>query len=272
MKRVHGVKMSNIKNYLYSLDFRNLLTLRKNRGNSYVVGLAHRTTGLMLLAYALLHINTLSTLSNPEIFARKAEMFSGPFFTFLEWLLAVPVILHCLNGGRLLVYELFTTRYDKKLLAWAGSLSIVYMVLLGYLMLLGNQGVSPHFFWLTALILSLLVSYPIWQKISESKGSIFWKLQRLSGAFLFVLVPAHMLFMHLNPSVGRDVQTITDRLNQPLIMALDTALLFCVLYHGGYGLLGILKDYLADRRAIKITSAVVIATLVLFGLQGIGLA
>jgi len=143
MKRVHGVKMSNIKNYLYSLDFRNLLTLRKNRGNSYVVGLAHRTTGLMLLAYALLHINTLAALSNPEMFARKAEMFSGPIFTFLEWLLAVPVIFHCLNGARLLVYELFTTRYDEKLLAWAGILSVVYIVLLGYLMFLGNQEVSP---------------------------------------------------------------------------------------------------------------------------------
>jgi len=78
--------------------------------------------------------------------------------------------------------------------------------------------------------------------------------------------------MHLNPTVGRDVQVISERLNQPLIVALDTGLLVCILYHGGYGLIGILKDYLIDQRTIKIAMAVVIVTLVLFGLQGTGLA
>lgn len=271
-KQPQGVKMNNFKNYLSSLDFLNLQGLRQNRGGSYILGWTHRLTGLLLLAYALLHINTLSTLSSPEVFTRKAEMFSGPFFVFLEWLLAIPVIFHCLNGGRLLVYELFTTRHDEKLIGWMGTLSIVYMLLLGYLMFLGNQEVSPLFFWLTALVLSLIVSCPVWQKISGVNGSIFWKLQRLSGAFLFVLVPAHMLFMHLNPTVGRDVQVITERLNQPLIVALDTGLLVCILYHGGYGLIGILKDYLIDQRTIKLAMAVVIVTLVLFGLQGTGLA
>jgi len=271
-KRPQGVKMNNIKNYLSSLYFLNLQGLRQNRGGSYIIGWSHRLTGLLLLAYVLLHINTLSTLSSPEVFTRKAEMFSGPFFVFLEWLLAIPVIFHCLNGGRLLVYELFTTRHDEKLIGWMGTLSIVYMLLLGYLMFLGNQEVSPLFFWLTALILSLIVTCPVWQKISRVNGSIFWKLQRSSGAFLFVLVPAHMLFMHLNPTVGRDVQVISERLNQPLIVALDTGLLVCILYHGGYGLIGILKDYLIDQRTIKIAMAVVIVTLVLFGLQGTGLA
>ena len=272
MKRAQGVKMTNPKSYLYRLKFRNLFTLRHSRGNSYIVGWAHRLTGLILVAYVLFHINTLSFLSDPEIFTRKAEMFSGAFFVFLEWLLAIPVVLHCLNGGRLLVYEFFTTRHDEKLLAWVGTLSFVYMLLLGYLMFLGNQEVSPLFFWLTALVLSLIATCPVWQKISKVNGSVYWKLQRLSGALLFVLVPAHMLFMHLNPSVGRDVETITERLDQPLIVALDTILLVCILYHGGYGLISIMKDYLIDRRIIKIASAVVIVTLFLFGLQGIGLA
>ncbi len=272
MKRPQGVKMTHFKNYLFNLDFRNLQGLRQNRGGSYIIGWCHRLTGLLLLAYALLHINTLSTLSDPEIFTQKAAMFSGPLFMLLEWLLAIPVIFHCLNGGRLLVYELFTTRHDEKLLGWMATLSIVYMLLLGYLMFLGNQEVSPLFFWLTALVLSLIVTIPVWQKISRVNGSLFWKLQRLSGAFLFVLVPAHMLFMHLNPTVGRDVQVISERLNQPLIVALDTSLLVCILYHGGYGLTGVLKDYLIDQRTIKIALVLVIVTLVFFGLQGTGLA
>ena len=86
-----------------------------------------------------------------------------------------------------------------------------------------------------------------------------------------MLVPAHMLFMHLNPAVGRDVETITERLSQPMIAVLDAVLLFCILYHGGYGLIGVMKDYTADSRAVKVISGVVVVILVLFGLQGIAL-
>ncbi len=257
--------------YYQWIDPQQLLALSQNKGWSYVIGWAHRLTGVLLLLYALLHINTLSSLTQPEIFSRKAEMFSGPVFVFLEWLLAVPVIFHCLNGGRLLVYELFTTRYDDLLRSWVGTLSIVYLLLLGYFMYLGNQVVSPHFFWLTALIIGVLATYPCALKIRRSRGSFFWKLQRVSGALLFVLVPAHMLFMHLNPAVGRDVETITERLSQPMIAVLDAVLLFCILYHGGYGLIGVMKDYTADSRAVKVISGVVVVILVLFGLQGIAL-
>lgn len=254
--------------YLNRLDPRLLNSIARSKGRHYVIGWAHRITGLLLLGYVLLHINTLSTLSNPEIFTRKAEMFSGPLFTILEWLLAVPVIFHCLNGGRLLVYELVTTRYDDKLLSWVGILSVIYMLLLGYFMLLGDQEVSAQFFWLTALVISILVSYPVWQKIRKVSGSLFWKLQRLSASLLFVLVPAHMLFMHLNPAAGRDAGVIAERLSQPLIIFLDGALLVMILYHAAYGVIGIAKDYLVEPRTIKIISAVAIGILALFGLQG----
>jgi len=78
-----------------------------------------------------------------------------------------------------------------------------------------------------------------------------------------------MLFMHLNHRAGRDVQMITERLQQPLVIVLDILLLLSILYHGGYGLITIGKDYLADRRIVKIVSALVIIVLALFALQGI---
>ena len=49
------------------------------------------------------------------------------------------MIFHCLNGGRLLVYEFFTTDYDELLRTWVIALSAVYLVLLGSLMVLGDQ-------------------------------------------------------------------------------------------------------------------------------------
>ena len=261
--------MIKVEKYLNSLNLRRCTSLPQSRGQSYVIGWGHRLSGLFLLFYVLLHINTLSSLSEPEIFRAKAETFSGPLFVLFEWLLAVPVIFHCLNGGRLLIYELFTTRYDDLLRPWVLALSAVYLFVLGYLMIVGDQSVSAHFFWLIALIISITVTYPVVQKIRQAGGSFWWKLQRLSGTFLFILVPAHMLFMHLNPAMGRDVQIITERLSQPLITIIDGLLLAAILYHGGYGLIGIIKDYLTEQRLIRICTGVVIVILVLFGLQGI---
>jgi succinate dehydrogenase hydrophobic anchor subunit len=80
-----------------------------------------------------------------------------------------------------------------------------------------------------------------------------------------------MLFMHLNHSVGRDLQMIAERLSQPALAAIDGILLILVLYHGGYGLIGILKDYVTDRRIVTIGSGVALLVLVVVGLQGISL-
>jgi succinate dehydrogenase / fumarate reductase membrane anchor subunit len=138
-------------------------------------------------------------------------------------------------------------------------------------MFLGNQSVSPVFFWFSAMAIGLIVSYACALRLRLARGSLFWKMQRLSGALLFVLVPAHMLFMHLNHSVGRDVQVITERLNQPSIAVIDGILLILILYHGGYGLVGILKDYLTNSRILRTVSGIAILILVVFGLQGLAL-
>jgi succinate dehydrogenase hydrophobic anchor subunit len=47
--------------------------------------------------------------------------------------------------------------------------------------------------------------------------------------------------------------------------------LILVLYHGGYGLVGVLKDYVTDRRMIRTVSGAVFLILLIFGLQGISL-
>lgn len=249
--------------------FAQLQSIRIAKGDGYLFAWAHRISGLLLLVYVMLHINTLASLSDPEAFTRRAQMFSGPGALLLEWLLAVPVIFHSLNGGRLLVYELFTTRYDKLLMPWVLYLSALYMAILGYLMVRGDQFVSAHFFWLAVLICSLLVVYAVFKKVRQTKEPLIWKLQRLSGALLFVMVPAHMVFMHLNHQNGREVEIISERIGHPLIIGIDLLLLTCVLFHGGYGLLGVFKDYQQPSLYAKIVAGGVIAVLAVFTLQGV---
>ncbi|NNK58085.1 MAG: hypothetical protein HKP44_12320 [Desulfofustis sp.] len=263
--------MSDLEKFQERSNLLQPFAMSRSRGWSYVLGWTHRITGLFLLFYLLLHINTLSTLTEPEVFTARMAVLSGPFFSAMEWLLAVPVIVHSLNGGRLLVYELFTTDYDDLLRSWVGIISVVYLLLLGYFMYLGDQSASPMFFWFSAMAIGLILSYTCARRLLRTRGSIFWKMQRLSGALLFVLVPAHMLFMHLNHSVGRDVQVITARLSQSPIAVIDGILLILVLYHGGYGLVGIMKDYFTDRRIINTVSWIALLILVMFGLQGVAL-
>ena len=246
-------------------------SFNRTRGDGYLLAWLQRISGLLLVFYVLLHINTLSALTDPEVFTRKAQLFSGPIGMGAEWLLALPVIFHCLNGSRLLVYELFTTRFDHYLRGWVYALTLAYMGVLGYLMMLGNQSVSSLLFWLLVLIGSGFISFILFARINSGLGSFSWKLHRVSAAALFLLVPAHMLFMHLNPEVGRNVAVITERMGQPLIIFVDVLLLCFVLYHGAYGLINIVKDYSEKQTLVKVLSGVISFIFLYFGYQGISL-
>ena len=243
----------------------------KTKGREYLLCWLHRISGCLLLLYVLLHINTLSALSTPEIYAKKAELFSGSFMVFLEWLLAVPVIFHCLNGARIIIYELFDTRWDARLSRLLVWLCGGYMALLGYFMILGNQQVTAHFYWLNIFIASVFVCYLSFVRIRKTRTGAAWKLQRITGSFLFLIVPAHMIFMHLNPQTGKDAAFIIERLNQPFIIAVDIMLLLSILYHGGYGVIGICYDYLASKQVRTSCMLGVIVILAMFALQGIRL-
>lgn len=246
-------------------------SITRTKGKEYLICWFHRISGCLLLLYVLLHINTLSSLSTPEVYARKAELFSGSFMVFLEWLLALPVIFHCLNGGRVIVYELFDTSWDTRLSRLLYWLCCGFMVLLGYFMMRGDQQVSAHFYWLTIIIASVFVCYLSFTRLRRTRTGITWKLQRLTGSFLFLIVPAHMMFMHLNPQTGKDAAFIIERMNQPFIIVVDILLLLSILYHGGYGVIGICNDYFTSKQVRTSCMLGVIVILAMFALQGIRL-
>jgi succinate dehydrogenase hydrophobic anchor subunit len=141
--------------------------------------------------------------------------------------------------------------------------SAAYICLLAVFMLLGNQSASPIFFWLTAFIIAVICGYAFLARIWRLGHSRFWKFQRASGVFLLVMIPAHFLFMHLNPAVGKDSAVIIARLQNFFVKIVDVAMVLAVVYHGGYGLFSVGKDYIVSRPLQILMTVLVAAVMVL---------
>jgi succinate dehydrogenase hydrophobic anchor subunit len=195
------------------------------------------------------------------------------FFLFrvLEWALAIPVIFHAFNGGRLILYESFERRDDESMIRWLLWLSMLYAALLGVFMLIDNQHVSAVFFWLTMLVAAVILAYGVAARLWGIQHSILWKFQRITGAYLLILVPSHMLFMHLNYAMAHDVNTVVTRIQNLFIKGVDISLIVVLLYHAGYGLVSFIGDYLESRSLRMGAAAVVILVMLLFGAVGVRL-
>lgn len=243
----------------------------KTRGWPFVVAWTHRITGILLAVYLLLHIYTLSFLSIPRAFDAKMQSFAPVVFGFLEWSLAVPVIFHALNGGRLIIYELFGGRKDESMLRWVVSLSIIFILLHALLMIIGNQSATPVFFWLVVSVISGLPGFLVIQKIWKISGSMAWKLQRVSGSILLIMIPAHLLFMHLQPASGHEAAVIIDRMQNGFIKLIDLVLVISSLYHAGYGCVSLIRDYIKPGKGLTFLSLLVIFIMVVFAWVGIKL-
>lgn len=234
-------------------------------GWPYILAWAHRVTGLLLSVYLIFHILTLSSLSSPAAYEQKMALFRTPFFMFLEWSLAIPVIFHALNGGRLLAYELLGVRDDSFLIRCVLYVSLVYIISLAIFMLLGDQNVSYFFFWLIALIISVFITITLFlTKINHLKShSLQWKLQRITASLLFILLPAHMLFSHLNMSIGHDPNLIISRISSPFIKVIDLLLLLSIIYHSAYGVYSVIGDYVFNKlNKILFLSGICIVSLI----------
>jgi succinate dehydrogenase hydrophobic anchor subunit len=200
-------------------------------------------------------------LAKPAVYDAKMQLYGHPIFRFLEWALAIPVIFHALNGGRLILYESFARRDDEAMVRWVTGLSLLYVVLFGILLKMANQSVSATFFWMTIFLLALTLTYGTARSIVGTANSISWKVQRISGAYLLVMIPSHLVFMHLDPAMGKEAETVIARLQNPLIKVVDISLIVGTMYHAGYGLIGILRDFLS-RRILRLGLSILAAAMV----------
>lgn len=243
----------------------------RSRGWPYVIAWTQRITGLLLVLYVWIHILTLTGLSNPAGYDAKMKIFGFFPFLLLEWLLAVPVAFHAFNGGRLLLYESFGNRRDETALRWSLTVSTTYVLFLGWLMAIGSQRVSDAFYWLGMLLIAAALGIAVYRRTRHAPTGIGWKLQRITGAYLLVLAPAHMLFMHLHPDAGHNAQVVLERMQGGLIKLVDFALVAGVLYHGAYGMISVAKDYLAPGPLSKAGIAAIVLVMALFAWSGLRL-
>ena len=216
----------------------------KTRGWHYVISWLHRFTGIGVVVILMVHMYTLSSLLHtPDVDHARMRVIVSAIFLFLAWASSLGVGFHALNGGRLILYELFGKRGDADMIRWIFGLSAAYAAMVGLMMVMKNQRVSAFFFWLTAFSLGAIAAYVVTSRIWKKRHSVLWKLQRISGAFLFITVPAYLLFSCLNPGESDAAQRATVWLENGFTPLVFLTLAAWALYHAGYGLFSIAADY-----------------------------
>jgi succinate dehydrogenase hydrophobic anchor subunit len=240
------------------------------RGWPFLLSWCHRLSGLVLLGFLAAHILTLSSLSDRGAYDAKMRPFAAFPLAILEWLLGLPVIFHALNGGRLILYEGFGVRDDRVMIRWVLSLCSLYMVLLGWGMANGDQSISAPLFWLSVLAAAVCLTWAAAGRFWIRPQALGWRLQRISGALLLVMVPAHMFLTHLSFPVGHDSSVVIGRMQSFLIRGVDLVLLAAALFHGGYGAFSVMGDYVRPK-AVRVALGLGMAVLILLlGRVGLG--
>lgn len=81
-------------------------------------------------------------------------------------------------------------------------------------------------------------------------GASGWLLQRITAALLLFALGAHLWALHLVEGARKiDFEGVLQRLSSPFFIVIDIVLVGLVLYHGLYGLRGIIYDLVAGSRA-----------------------
>jgi succinate dehydrogenase/fumarate reductase cytochrome b subunit len=242
----------------------------KTRGWHYVISWLHRFTGIWLFVALMVHMVTLSSWQNPNVFNTDMRIPVQPILVFLAWVSSLVVGFHALNGGRLILYELFGRRNDADMIRWTFGLSAAYAAMVGLAMMMKNQRVSALFFWLMAFFSGAIAAYVVASRIWKKPHSVLWKLQRISGGFLFVTVPAYLLFSYLNPGGVEGAQGATVRTQNIFTSMVTLTLATLAFYHAGYGLFSIAADYTSPgttRAGMTALIIVVIAVLAFFAFR-----
>ncbi|MBI4758868.1 MAG: succinate dehydrogenase, cytochrome b556 subunit [Chloroflexi bacterium] len=107
------------------------------RGLGMWAWLLHRVTGLLLVFYLILHILVISSsLGGSGLFDPLLRLLQAPLFVLLEMGLAAAVLIHGLNGIRIVLFDLgLGVRRQKEVFAVLMALAAalwVWAVLVAY--------------------------------------------------------------------------------------------------------------------------------------------
>ena len=267
-----ALRTAKIESYIMSLveKFPILSYYTTSRGWSFLISWGHRLAGLTLIVYMFAHIFTLSLLFTPGTFDADMKMLHNFVFSFLEWALAVPLLFHSLNGGRLILYELFHMREDEIVMRSMIIIGLVYILIVGFFFVEESQQISVALFWSITVAISLIAFFIVLNKIWRTGNSILWKFQRITGAFMIPMLLGHMLFMHMNYLTGHDSRTILLRMQNPFIKGVDLVFIILLLFHAGYGVFSIVADYIKPGpilRSLAVLVIIVMAISAFFGIR-----
>jgi len=269
----NAAKITRTESYIISLiqKIPILSYYAPSRGWSFLISWGHRLAGLTLVGYMFAHIYTLSLLFHPATFDADMRLLDHFVFSFLEWCVAIPVIFHSLNGGRLILYELFRVRAEKIVIRSMVILGLLYIFIVGFFFIEKTQQISVTLFWSITVTVSLIAFLIVLSKIWMTGNSILWKLQRITGSFMFPMLIGHMLFMHMNYLTGHDSKTILLRMESPFIKGMDFVFIIFLLFHAGYGVFSIIADYVRPGPVLKSLTFLVIIAMAVSAYFGIRL-
>lgn len=105
--------------------------LKRNFNPGMIAYAAHRLTGIGLTIYLFLHIYSLSTaLISGEAFDKLMKIYASSLFQFGEFVLLVTVVIHTINGVRIVITDLFKlTRQHEQILYVSMSVSALFLML-----------------------------------------------------------------------------------------------------------------------------------------------
>ena len=94
-----------------------------------VAWVLHRLSGLAIVLYLVLHIYSISKLSDPVTFDAEMRLYSKPIFRLGEIGLLAACVFHALNGIRVLIVDFGDgARYHKQLFYGVLVLSVIVIV------------------------------------------------------------------------------------------------------------------------------------------------
>lgn len=107
--------------------------------------LLHRLTGVLLIAYLLVHIYVLTGLYDPEAFAAEMEILTLPAVQMVEFMLFLPILFHSINGIRLVIIEWTDkgSRLQKQMIYAVYAVSVILATAM-LIIFLNHEPYSKH--------------------------------------------------------------------------------------------------------------------------------
>ncbi len=266
-----AIKMTKAESYIVSLmgKIPVLSYYSNSRGWSFLISWGHRLSGLTLVFYMFAHLYTLSLLFTPDKFDADMKLLHNFLFTFLEWCVAIPVIFHALNGGRLILYEIFHLRAEEMVIRLMVIIGLIYIAIVGFFFVGESPQISAALFWSITIIISLTAFFIVLFRVWNTGNSALWKLQRITGGLMFPVLIGHMMFMHMNYLTGHDSRTALLRMQSPFIKGIDLIFIVFLLFHAGYGMFSIVTDYVRPGPLLKSLTFLIIMVVLVSAFFGI---